>query len=69
LATPFSGKFGDDLENEDMINDRMNEIADMGIKLKGIHFHCGSGQHGSSAFGKAVKLSRKCLEIGRMHGH
>ena len=69
MATPFSGKFGDDLENDEMIIDRMNEIADMDIKLKGNHFHCGSGQHGSSAFGKAVKLSKKCLEIGRMHGH
>lgn len=41
----------------------------MGVALKGIHFHCGSGQHGSSAFGKAVKLARKCLQIGRMYGH
>lgn len=41
----------------------------MDVKLKGIHFHCGSGQHGSSAFGKAVKLARRCMEIGRMHGH
>jgi len=49
------------LEGEDMIQERMQEIADMGIKLKGIHFHCGSGMHGSSAFGKAVKLARKCM--------
>lgn len=69
LATPFSGKFGDDLENDEMICDRMNEISDMNIKLKGIHFHCGSGQHGSSAFGRAVTLARKCMEIGRMYGH
>ena len=41
----------------------------MGIKLKGIHFHCGSGHHGSSGFGKAVKFARKCLEIGRIYGH
>ena len=41
----------------------------MGISLKGIHFHCGSGQHGSSAFGKAVKLARDCLKIGRAYGH
>lgn len=27
LATPFSGKFGDDLENDEMIYDRMSEIA------------------------------------------
>lgn len=69
LATPFSGKFGDDLENEEMIENRMREISEMGINLKGIHFHCGSGQHGSSAFGKAVRLARKCLEIGRTHEH
>lgn len=61
LATPFSGKFGDDLENDIMIDERMKQIAEMGVLLKGIHFHCGSGQHGSSAFGKAVRLARKCL--------
>ena len=44
-----------------MIMDRMKEIEDMQIKLKGIHFHCGSGQHGSSAFGRAVKLARRCM--------
>ena len=47
----------------------MHEIQEMGIKLKGIHFHCGSGQHGSSGFGKAVKLARRCLEIGRLYDH
>lgn len=43
----------------------MKEIKDMGITLKGIHFHCGSGMHGSSAFKKAVLLARECLRIGR----
>lgn len=52
-----------------MIDERMKEIADMGITLEGIHFHCGSGMHGSSAFGKAVKLARRCMEIGRVNGH
>lgn len=47
----------------------MQQIQQMGVKLKGIHFHCGSGQHGSSAFGKAVNLARKCLEIGRAYDH
>lgn len=69
LATPFSGKFGDDLENDEMIDSRMKEISEMEVKLKGIHFHCGSGLHGSSAFGKAVRLARRCMELGRMHGH
>ena len=41
-----------------MIHSRMAEIAKMGIALKGIHFHCGSGQHGSSGFGKAVQFAR-----------
>jgi diaminopimelate decarboxylase len=31
----------------------------MDINLKGIHFHCGSGMDGSSAFGKAIKLARR----------
>ena len=61
LATAFSGKFGDDLENEQMIHSRMSEISEMGISLKGVHFHCGSGQHGSSGFSKAVTLARSCL--------
>lgn len=69
LATPFSGKFGDDLDSEARIHARMKEIRDMGVKLEGIHFHCGSGQHGSSAFGRAVLLARSCLEIGRKYGH
>jgi diaminopimelate decarboxylase len=69
LATPFSGKFGDDLENDEMIMNRMKEIKDMQINLKGIHFHCGSGQHGSSAFGRAVKLARRCMELGRLYSH
>jgi diaminopimelate decarboxylase len=43
----------------------MKEIKEMGISLKGIHFHCGSGMHGSSAFKKAVFLARECLRIGR----
>jgi len=47
----------------------MKEIRNMGIKLEGIHFHCGSGQHGSSAFGRAVLLARNCMEIGRKYGH
>lgn len=41
----------------------------MGINIKGIHFHCGSGMHGSSAFKKAVLLARECLKIGREYGH
>lgn len=52
-----------------MIHERMAEISDMGISLQGVHFHCGSGQHGSSGFGKAVKFARNCIEIGRTYGH
>ena len=65
LATPFSGKFGDDIKKKKKIHQRMKEIKNMGIRIKGIHFHCGSGMHGSSAFGKAVLLARECLRIGR----
>lgn len=61
LSTPFSGKFGDDIDSESKIHARMHQIQQMGISLKGIHFHCGSGQHGSSGFERAVALSRKCL--------
>jgi len=69
LATSFSGKFGDDLDSEEKIHARMRQIRDMGIKLEGIHFHCGSGQHGSSAFKRAVLLARSCMEIGRRYNH
>jgi len=69
LATPFSGKFGDDIDTDEKIHTRMHEIQEMGIKIKGIHFHCGSGLHGSSAFGRAVLLARRCMEIGRKYGH
>lgn len=69
LATPFSGKFGDDLETTQQIHLRMQQIAQYGVKLRGIHFHCGSGQHGSSGFGKAVQLARECMRIGRAYGH
>lgn len=41
----------------------------MGVNLKGIHFHCGSGMHGSSGFAKAIKIARRCIEIGRLYGH
>jgi diaminopimelate decarboxylase len=47
----------------------MKQIQEMGINLHGIHFHCGSGHHGSSGFGKAVLLARECLKIGREYGH
>ena len=47
----------------------MSQIESMGLRLKGIHFHCGSGHHGSSGFAKAVLLARSCLEIGRKYGH
>lgn len=47
----------------------MKEIAQMGINLKGIHFHCGTGMQGSSGFGKAITLAKKCMEIGRSNGH
>jgi diaminopimelate decarboxylase len=39
----------------------MNEIKLMNINISGIHFHCGSGHHGSSAFERAVLLARKCM--------
>jgi diaminopimelate decarboxylase len=41
----------------------------MGIKLYGIHFHCGSGVNGASTFEKAILKARKCIEIGRYHDH
>jgi diaminopimelate decarboxylase len=65
LATPFSGKFGDDLETPEKMHERMLEIAEMGVNIKGIHFHCGSGLHGSSGFERAVLMARQLIQIGR----
>lgn len=69
LATVFSGKFGDDIINLNEAEEKFKMIKSMGVNLEGIHFHCGSGQHGSSSFNKAVNLARKCIEIGRKLGH
>lgn len=69
LSTYFSGKFGDDIDQDEAIDARMKQIASMGFSLKGIHFHCGSGMHGASGFGRAIKLARKCMELGRKNGH
>jgi len=41
----------------------------MGVKLAGVHFHCGSGPNGSTSFEKAVRMARACIEIGRKYGH
>lgn len=68
LSTTFSGKFGDDITTVTPER-RFKQIRDMGIKLAGIHFHCGSGQHGSSSFAKAVNLARECIRVGRKYGH
>ena len=65
----FSGKFGDDLETDEQIHFRMKQIQELGIQLEGIHFHCGSAQHGANTFSAAVKLARRCIEIGRSYGH
>ncbi len=69
LATVFSNKFGDDLKNLQEIRQKFQQINQMGICLHGIHFHCGSGQHGSSSFAKAVNMARACMKIGREFDH
>lgn len=46
----FSDKFGDDIESDSEIYRRLVEIKDLGVCLKGIHFHCGSGVYGGNTF-------------------
>lgn len=41
----------------------------MGINIEGIHFHCGSGQHGSTSFKKAIDIAKACILKGREIGH
>jgi len=69
LKTVFSNKFGDDLNSVDEAEERFRQIRNMGVKLEGIHFHCGSGQNGSSSFKKAIKTAQICMDIGRKYGH
>lgn len=69
LATVFSVKFGDDLSSIEEAERRFKLIAQMGVKLSGVHFHCGSGPNGSTSFEKAVRMARACIEIGRKYGH
>jgi len=69
LSTLFSGKFGDDIVSVKDAVDRFKQIKKMGVTLEGIHFHCGSGQQGSTSFQKAIDLARSCMEVGRKCGH
>jgi diaminopimelate decarboxylase len=41
----------------------------MGVNLRGIHFHCGSGQHGSQSFKQAIEISNSLMSMGRELGH
>lgn len=69
LATIFSNKFGDDLDSIEEADVRFKQIRNMGIKIHGIHFHCGSGPDGSSNFARAIDMAKACIVIGRKHGH
>lgn len=42
MKTLFSGKFGDDLASSEEAEAKFKIIKDLGIRLHGIHFHCGS---------------------------
>lgn len=61
ISTTFSGKFGDDLDTQESIHVRMKEIKKLGVKLNGIHFHCGSGLNGSNGFKRGILLARSCI--------
>jgi diaminopimelate decarboxylase len=39
----------------------MKEIKNLGIRLNGIHFHCGSGLDGSNGFKRGILLARSCI--------
>lgn len=65
MATIFSNKFGDDVISLEHSAKRFKEIRNLGVCLEGVHFHCGSGQHGSSSFKNAIDVAKACMEIGR----
>lgn len=69
LATAFSVKFGDDILSIKDAENRFKQIADLGVNLSGIHFHCGSGKYGSSNFQKAIEVAKASIKIGRKYGH
>lgn len=58
MKTLFSGKFGDDLLTIEQATERFQEIKKLGVKLHGIHFHCGSASQGSPSFPKAIDLAK-----------
>lgn len=41
----------------------------MGVKLEGVHFHCGSGHNGAQNFEKAIEIAKTCMKMGRDIGH
>ena len=59
LAVIFSNKFGDDINSIEEAHAKFEHIAkEIGIKLYGIHFHCGSGKNGSPMFLKAINMAK-----------
>lgn len=69
VFTTFSGKFGDDFANLKEASERFKQIAELGVNLQGIHFHCGSGMNGADSFERAIKLANECIALARGIGH
>jgi diaminopimelate decarboxylase len=66
----FGDKFGDDISTDEEAEERFKQIASMGIKLEGLHFHCGSALEGADKnFKRTIQKARQFIVIARKHGH
>jgi diaminopimelate decarboxylase len=69
-AISFGNKFGDDIESDEEAAERFREIAELGVCLEGLHFHCGSALEGAiKNFKRTIEKARRFMVIARAHGH
>ena len=40
-------------------------LKELGVDLKGVHFHSGSGYNGSKNFDFSIDMAKRVMKIGR----
>lgn len=65
--TYFGDKFGDLIYEgrEYDVKDQFLTIKELGIDLKGVHFHSGSCHKGSKNFEYSIEMAKKVMKYGR----